>query len=141
MKPALILISAQDNVAVATQDLKAGEVCHVGDISVQLRQDIPFGHKVALKDVAAQENIIKYGMPIGHATQAISSGEHIHTHNLKTNLSGLLEYNYEKQPNAVLPVEDTRTFWGYKRKDGSVGVRNEIWIIPTVGCVNTTAQI
>ena len=141
MKPALILISTQDNVAVATRDLKAGEVCHVGDISVQLRQDIPFGHKVALKDIAAQENIIKYGMPIGHAMKAISSGEHIHTHNLKTNLSGLLEYNYEKQPNAVLPVEDTRTFWGYKRKDGSVGVRNEIWIIPTVGCVNTTAQI
>ena len=141
MKPSLILISDKDNVAVATRDLKTGENLEAGKIRITLRQDIPFGHKVALVSISAQENIIKYGMPIGHATTDISAGEHVHTHNLKTNLSGLLEYTYHKQANAISSVEDDTHFMGYKRKDGTVGVRNEIWIIPTVGCVNTTAQI
>ncbi len=141
MKPSLILISDRDNVAVATRDLKDGETLSLLSEQITIKQDIPFGHKVAVRDIAAGENIIKYGMPIGHATTKVSVGDHVHTHNLKTNLSGLLEYSYQKQPNPILPANDDMSFMGYKRKDGSVGVRNEIWIIPTVGCVNTTAQI
>lgn len=141
MKPSLILISEQDNVAVAARDLASGEEVSAGGLRVKLVQDIPFGHKAALRDIAAGENIIKYGMPIGHATENIAAGSHVHTHNLRTNLSGLLEYTYDKRPDVLTPVRDGLTFMGYKRPDGTVGVRNEIWIIPTVGCVNTTARI
>lgn len=97
------------------------------------------GHKIALRDIKAGENIIKYGYPIGHAVTDIKEGEHVHTHNIKTNLSGLLEYRYE--PQSIANSERRRgTFKGYKRKDGSVGIRNEIWIINTVGCVNRIAE-
>ena len=98
------------------------------------------GHKYAVRDIKAGENIIKYGSPIGHATVDIKAGEHVHTHNVKTNLSGNLEYVYEKK-SYVLPKEDkTRTFMGYVRENGEVGIRNEIWIVNTVGCVNKVSE-
>ena len=98
------------------------------------------GHKYALRDIAAGENIIKYGNPIGHATEDIKAGEHVHTHNVKTNLSGNLEYTYEPVFYDI-PSEDTsRTFMGYVRENGDVGIRNEIWIVNTVGCVNKVAE-
>ena len=98
------------------------------------------GHKYALRDIAAGENIIKYGNPIGHATADIKAGEHIHTHNMKTNLAGNLEYEYLPE-RYDLPVEDkSRTFRGYVRKNGEVGIRNDVWIIVTVGCVNKVAE-
>ena len=98
------------------------------------------GHKYALCDIAAGENIIKYGNPIGHATADIKAGEHIHTHNMKTNLAGNLEYEYLPE-SYDLPVEDkSRTFRGYVRKNGEVGIRNDVWIIVTVGCVNKVAE-
>ncbi len=98
------------------------------------------GHKYALCDIAAGENIIKYGNPIGHATADIKAGEHIHTHNMKTNLAGNLEYEYLPE-SYELPVEDKgRTFRGYVRKNGEVGIRNDVWIIVTVGCVNKVAE-
>lgn len=119
-----IKISPKDNVAVA----------------LEATETIPFGHKKALCDIKSGENIIKYGHPIGHATVDIKSGEHVHTHNLKTNLSGIIEYAYRKNT-----LDDFQklpsTFDGYVRKDGKVGIRNEIWIIPTVGCVNNTAEL
>ena len=98
------------------------------------------GHKYALCDIAEGENIIKYGNPIGHATAPIKKGEHVHTHNVKTNLSGNLEYTFNEDyiPPVVTPTE--RTFLGYRRRDGRVGIRNEIWILPTVGCVNKIAE-
>ncbi len=98
------------------------------------------GHKYALRDIKAGENIIKYGNPIGHATCDIKAGEHVHTHNVKTNLSGNLEYTYEPTFHDI-PKEDTgRTFMGYVRENGDVGIRNEIWIVNTVGCVNKVSQ-
>jgi altronate hydrolase len=97
------------------------------------------GHKVALRDIAKGEDIIKYGYPIGHALEDIKEGEHVHTHNIKTNLSGLLEYKYEPV-KVEEPSRKHGTFKGYKRKNGSVGIRNEIWIINTVGCVNRAAE-
>ena len=97
------------------------------------------GHKYALRDIKVGENIIKYGNPIGHATAEIKKGEHVHTHNMKTNLSGNLEYKYSGGCECVF--SDTgATFLGYERENGDVGIRNEIWIIPTVGCVNKIAE-
>ncbi len=102
--------------------------------------NIEDGHKYALRDIAAGENIIKYGQPIGHATCAIKKGEHVHTHNVKTNLSGKLEYTYEKAECHDEKVETERTFMGYVRADGQIGIRNDIWIVNTVGCVNKVAE-
>lgn len=98
------------------------------------------GHKIALEDIKKGENVIKYGYPIGHAIEDISAGDHVHTHNIKTNLSGTLEYTYTPKRNEI-PKTENRTFMGYRRKDGRVGIRNEIWIVNTVGCVNKTSEI
>lgn len=98
------------------------------------------GHKYALCDIKKGENIIKYGNPIGHATENIKKGDHVHTHNLKTNLSGNLEYTYEPQFMPLENVNSDKTFMGYVRENGDVGIRNEIWIINTVGCVNKVAK-
>ncbi len=99
------------------------------------------GHKYARVDIAEGENIIKYGSPIGHATCNIKKGEHVHTHNVKTNLSGNLKYTYNYKDYGISPIESDLYFEGYVRENGDVGIRNEIWIINTVGCVNKTAEI
>ena len=108
--------------------------------NVEIRED---GHKYALRDIAEGENVIKYGMPIGHATCAIKKGEHVHVHNVKTNLGEVLEYRYEPDEAAIAgwkTVEPKETFLGYRHPDGRVGVRNDIWVIPLVGCVNRLAE-
>ena len=97
------------------------------------------GHKYALSDIKAGDNVIKYGNPIGHATTDIKKGEHVHTHNTKTNLSGNLEYKYSGGMK-YQKLDTSDTFLGYVRDNGDVGIRNEIWIIPTVGCVNKIAE-
>lgn len=99
------------------------------------------GHKYALCDIKKGENIIKYGSPIGHATMDIKKGEHVHTHNVKTNLSGNLEYTYNYKDYGIKSEPSDHYFMGYVRENGDVGIRNEIWIINTVGCVNKTAEI
>ncbi len=99
------------------------------------------GHKYARRDIEKGENIIKYGQPIGHATEDITAGEHVHSHNMKTNLSGKIEYRYVPQFYPEERVDSDRTFMGYVRPNGDVGIRNDIWIVNTVGCVNKTAQI
>ncbi len=98
------------------------------------------GHKHALRDIAAGENIIKYGNPIGHATCDIKAGEHVHTHNMKTNLSGNLEYVYEPRFYDIPKERTGRTFLGYVRENGDVGIRNDVWIVNTVGCVNKVSE-
>ena len=108
--------------------------------NVEIRED---GHKYALCDIAEGENVIKYGMPIGHATCAIKKGEHVHVHNVKTNLGEVLEYRYEPDEAAIKgwkTVEPKETFLGYRHPDGRVGIRNDIWVIPLVGCVNRLAE-
>ena len=104
-----------------------------------VRVNIADGHKYALRAIKAGEDVIKYGQPIGHATEDIQAGEHVHTHNLATNLSGKLAYTYEPYA-AKAPTASTVTFMGYKRKNGDVGIRNDIWIVVTVGCVNKLAE-
>ena len=102
--------------------------------------DLASGHKYALCDIQVGENVVKYGQPIGHATQAISAGEHVHSHNMKTNLSGKLEYTYTPGEVMHQSCASDRTFMGYVRDNGDVGIRNDIWIINTVGCVNKIAE-
>ena len=136
-----IIINGADNVAVALTDLKAGEE-HEG---VTLADDIVKGHKFSLCAIAEGEQIIKYGNPIACATQDIPAGTHVHTHNARTNLSENLEYTYT--PVSATPVSTglkevaPRTVRVYKRANGDVGIRNELWIIPTVGCVNGQAKL
>lgn len=139
----LIRISENDSVAVALKDLESGNTYLLDNMSITLKDDIPFGHKVALYDIKENENIIKYGQPIGHAKCEIKKGQHVHTHNLKTNLNGLLNYEYNKNNEILTEFANKKEafFDGYKRANGKVGIRNEVWIIPTVGCVNTTAKL
>jgi len=101
--------------------------------------NIETGHKSALVDIAEGENVIKYGFPIGHATQPIKKGEHVHTHNLKTNLKEKLTYTYQPKQVELSPVPET-TINAYVRENGDIGIRNDIWIVNTVGCVNKIAE-
>lgn len=130
-----IKINPSDNVAVALVPLSKGTVIKLDDTTLTLTEDIMQGHKFSLKNLKPGDSIIKYGNPIGHATAEIPAGSWIHTHNLKTGLGDLLTYTYNKNVSD-LPQKEPKFFQGYRRKDGRVGVRNEIWIIPTVGCVN-----
>ena len=98
------------------------------------------GHKYALSDIKKGENIIKYANPIGHATEDIKKGEHVHTHNMKTNLSDKIEYEYEPSFSKSEKINTDKTFRGYVRENGDVGIRNEIWIVNTVGCVNKISK-
>ncbi len=110
-------------------------VIHPSD-NVEVRED---GHKYALRDIAAGEDVVKYGMPIGHATKAIAKGEHVHVDNLATNLGEVLEYSYEPEFTDLKRVEPP-TMRAYRHADGRVGVRNDIWVVPLVGCVNRLAE-
>ena len=131
----LIQISPLDNVAVALHPVAKGEEF----AGVAAAEDIPQGHKMALRPIANGENVIKYGFPIGHAIQDIAPGAWVHVHNTKTNLSEEGEYTYEPAVKPVEP-ETPETFMGFVRDDGRAAIRNEIWVIPTVGCVNGVAQ-
>ena len=135
----LIRITERDNVAVALHAAAKGETLKAGDAVVTAREDIPQGHKIALVPIAAGEAVVKYGFPIGHATEPVEAGSWVHTHNMRTNLSGEEEYAYEPSVPEIEAAE-AETFQGYRREDGRAAVRHEIWIIPTVGCVNDVAK-
>lgn len=129
-------IHAEDTVAVALQEIASGSEV----FGVTARDTIPFGHKIALESIHAGSVVIKYGNVIGIASQSIEPGEHIHSHNLTTSLNDDLDYEWIA-PSSPPPHQGTpATFMGYERPDGRVGVRNEVWVINTVGCVNMTAQ-
>ena len=125
-------IHPDDNVAVALEDLAAGE-----GIAVEA---VPAAHKISLKSIAKGESVIKYGHPIGRARNEIPMGHWVHVHNVATHLDDLLTYEYQPSP-VPQEVATARTFMGYRRTDGRVGTRNEIWIIPTVNCVNRNAEL
>jgi len=132
----LLRIDSRDNVAVALTDLKEGDTIKIDSISFAVIKDIPRAHKVALRAISKNENIMKYGFPIGHAIDDIPQGGHVDASNLKTNLEGVLEYLYTPHFSKNTFKNRNLSFKGYKRKNGSVGIRNELWIVPTVGCVN-----
>ncbi len=133
--PDFIHINPLDNVAVALHPIAGGTVF----MGITANMDIPQGHKMALQPMGENDSVVKYGFSIGRATVPIAPGDWVHTHNMKTKLSGEEEYSYNPNITPMAPAEP-RTFLGYRRLDGKVGVRNEIWIIPTVGCVNDVAK-
>ena len=131
-----IIINEFDNVAVVLRPFKKGEVIE----NVTLLEDIPQAHKVALKEIKKGENVIKYGNPIGHATKDIHVGEHVHTHNVQTNLDSVINYEYKPNYPEGLGYKSDRTVDVYERSTGEYGIRNELWIIQTVGCVSGMAN-
>lgn len=135
MIPALFRIAPDDSTATALRDMAAGEEA----LGVTLAGPVAKGHKVAVKPIAAGEPVLKFGFPIGLATRAIAPGEHVHTHNVATALGGGGDYAFTPAARAPARIEGP-AFLGYRRADGRVGTRNEIWVIPTVGCVARTAQ-
>lgn len=134
-----IRIHQNDNVAVALRPIAQGEVLDVAGISVTTKEEIPQGHKFAIKSIKKGEEIVKYGFRIGYAQADIEVGQWIHVHNLKTALGDLLTYEYHPIGSELKETEHAY-FDGFRRTDGKAGVRNEIWIIPTVGCVNSIAS-
>jgi altronate hydrolase len=133
-------INPADSVVVCLQPKKKGDIIEIDGKQIVVNQDTPAGHKVLIKDAKEGEDIIKYGYPIGHARQNLKAGDWVNENNLKTNLSGTLEYTYNPVNEKLNIKNENRTFKGYVRKNGDVGVRNEIWIVPTVGCVNGIAE-
>jgi altronate hydrolase len=141
----LIKIDRKDNVAVALDNITAGEQLEIGCFKLTAKENIETCHKIACSDIEKDEDIIKYGYPIGHALRHISPGEYIHTHNIKTNLEGLEKYTYTplvkyKENFQAAKQHESVQFMGYAREDGSIGIRNEIWIVNTVGCINRASE-
>lgn len=134
-----IRIHKNDNVAVALKPLPEGKTYNVDGNQVTVIEEIPQGHKFALRDIEPGEDVIKYGFRIGTAKEAVEKGSWVHVQNVKTALGDLLEYSYNPTGSELEKTEPAY-FDGYKRKNGKVGVRNELWIIPTVGCVNSIAS-
>ncbi len=138
-----IKINAKDTVVVCLRPCHKGEAISVDGKEITLLQDTPAGHKVLTEDTPQGKDIIKYGYPIGHAATDLRAGQWVNEHNLKTNLSGTLTYTYRPIDTSLDTPHDgnvPETFLGYRRANGEVGVRNELWIVPTVGCVNGTAE-
>ncbi len=135
-----IKINSADNVAVCIEAGKMGELIQIEKQAIELLDDIETGHKVALYPIEKGQAVIKYGEPIGTATESIESGKHIHSHNLKTNLSGTVSYSFKQKLNTSRFTNRKLTFKGFSRSNGQTGIRNELWIVPTVGCVNGQAQ-
>ena len=140
MQTTYLKINPADSVVVCLSPKKKGDLITIDGRKIAINQDTPAGHKVLIKDVAEGENIIKYGYPIGHAMTALRAGDWINENNLMTNLSGTLEYTYNPITEQLTYTNQNRTFNGYVRRNGDVGIRNEIWIVPTVGCVNGIAE-
>lgn len=139
-KASFLKINPADSVVVCLRAMKAGETVSADGRVITLLQDVPAGHKVLIEDKNEGEDIIKYGYPIGHAKKNLKAGEWVDENNLKTNLAGTLEYTYNPVDDKLSIAKGNRTFKGYVRKNGDVGVRNEIWVVPTVGCVNGIAE-
>lgn len=136
----IIRVHPDDNVVVATVAIGAGESVDIGGAPLTVRSPIPAGHKIAVREIAAGDTVIKYGFPIGKATESIQRGDWVHSHNLATQLSGSVDYQY--RPSRLQRERETTvpTFMGYRRSNGRVGTRNEVWIVNTVGCVNHAAE-
>lgn len=139
--PPVLRIADRDNVAVALKDCEPGTEVAVGELALTLRTAIPAFHKFALTDIAAGSPVLRFGERIGTASETIPAGSHVHSHNLKSDLGALLDYSeIASEAGSVKTATATGEFMGFRRADGRVGTRNEIWIIPTVGCVARTSE-
>lgn len=137
---AYLQINKGDNVVVCLRPINAGEEIKIGNHAVQALRNTPAGHKILLCDTPKDKPIIKYGYPIGRAKENLKAGEWVNENNIQTNLSGTLEYEYHPAIKPLSIEQEDRSFKGFMRKNGEVGIRNEIWIVPTVGCVNGIAD-
>ena len=137
---AFLKINPADSVVVCLRPMQKGETIEVDGKTIEIKQDTPAGHKLLIKDAPTGTNIIKYGYPIGHTIEDLTEGQWVNEHNIKTNLSGSLEYEYSPVDEKLTIENENLSFKGYMRKNGEVGIRNEIWIVPTVGCVNGIAE-
>lgn len=137
---AYLQINKGDNVVVCLRPINAGEEIKIGNHAVQALRNTPAGHKILLCDTPKDKPIIKYGYPIGRAKENLKAGEWVNENNIQTNLSGTLEYEYHPTIKLLSIEQEDRFFKGFMRKNGEVGIRNEIWIVPTVGCVNGIAE-
>ncbi len=133
-------INAADNVAVAISNLSCGEQLEIDGATLTLQDGIPAGHKFALVEIPAAGKIVKYGYTIGHAREVIEAGQWVNEKRIKTSLDGVSEYQYTPNFTPILKSGAQRTFEGYRRSNGEVGIRNEIVVLPTVGCVNGIAN-
>lgn len=140
MEKTFIKINPHDSVVVCLEPKKKGDIISIDGKTITVNQDTPAGHKILIVDAPAGTDIIKYGYPIGHARVDLKAGDWVNENNLKTNLSGTLEYTWKPVDEHLHIPDEHRTFKGYVRSNGEVGVRNEIWIVPTVGCVNGIAE-
>ncbi|MDR3594131.1 altronate dehydratase family protein [Clostridium sp.] len=132
----IIKINEKDNVVVALKDLSKSEIIEINNTRIEIKEDVKRGHKIAISNFSVDEDVIKYGYPIGHAIKNIEIGEWVHTHNIKTNLVGIKDYTFNQDLMECQSSDRKITFKGYERKNGNVGIRNELWVVPTVGCVN-----
>ena len=137
---AYLQINKGDNVVVCLRPINASEEIKIGNHAVQALRNTPAGHKILLCDTPKDKPIIKYGYPIGRAKENLKAGEWVNENNIQTNLSGTLEYEYHPAIKPLSIEQEDRSFKGFIRKNGEVGIRNEIWIVPTVGCVNGIAE-
>ena len=135
-----IKINSKDNVIIVLRDYKKNEVIKIDEKEVKVLQDITKGHKIAIENIAKSKNILKYGMPIGVALEEIKIGEWVHVHNTKTNLKDLTIYEYIPEFEDEILATEKKRVKIYRRKNGDVGIRNELWIVPTDGCVNEIAN-
>lgn len=140
LPPSLLRLHPSDTVAVVLRDLAAGDVLALDELRITATQTVPGGHKIALCAHVSGDPVLKYGWPIGRATADIEPGQHVHVHNVRTGLSGAETYRFEPPSPTETSAPLEATFQGYLRDDGRVGTRNEIWVIPTVGCVARAAR-
>ena len=137
---AFLKINPADSVVVCLRPMQKGETINIDGKTIEVKQDTPAGHKLLIKNAPKGTDIIKYGYPIGHTIEDLTEGQWVNENNIKTNLSGSLEYTYSPVDEKLSIENENLTFKGYMRKNGEVGIRNEIWIVPTVGCVNGIAE-
>lgn len=137
---AFLKINPADSVVVCLRPMQKGETINIDGKTIEVKQDTPAGHKLLIKDASKGTDIIKYGYPIGHTIEDLTEGQWVNENNIKTNLSGSLQYTYSPVDEKLSIENENLTFKGYMRKNGEVGIRNEIWIVPTVGCVNGIAE-
>lgn len=139
-KNIFLKINSKDNVAIVLYPIKKGTKINIDDRELVVQEDIPKGYKIALTSADKGEEVIKYGYGIGIASQLIKRGTCVHIHNLKTGLKRKIEYRYKPDLKEIKSLNDMLYFRGYERDNGQVGIRNEIWVINTVGCVNKPAE-
>jgi len=135
----LIRLHANDNVLIAREPIAIGQ--QLPAFGLRMRAQVPAGHKIAARDIAAGEPVRKYDTVIGAAMRDISAGEHVHSHNIE-----LIDFDRDPgfcedvRPVDYVPEDQRATFMGIVRPDGRVATRNFIGILSSVNCSSTAIK-